>query len=65
MANMAIERVKIGRSVWYWNRDKRMVYRCQYAAQGEAMAARGEERDVVEYKGGYFVKYGRGYIRIA
>lgn len=66
MEKMSVyEEVRLGRSsVWYWVKEKNQVFKCKYAAKGDAMPAVGEVKDVIQYEGKYYVRFGKGYSRI-
>ena len=58
------ETVFIGRSKWYWVKENKKAYKCQYAASGECSPAKGEEKDVLEFDGKHFVVSGNKLIKI-
>ena len=65
MSKKSFERVFVGKTYWYWVKEDGLVYKCQYAASGEFSPAKGEVKEVIEYAGKYFVKYGNKFTRIA
>lgn len=58
------ERVFVGRTIWYWVKEDKKVYKCQYAAAGEYSPADADVKDVVEYNDKHFVRFGKSWTCI-